>query len=88
METFYQATWSTAARWFLVRLIFDPDNGGDMLLRNIGSHTGYTAIYHMNATFITTAVTTSNPTTITTVGGTRPTGTNTMIQHKWIVKVR
>jgi hypothetical protein len=29
--------WSPATRWFLDQLIFDPENGGDTFLRNIGS---------------------------------------------------
>jgi hypothetical protein len=32
-------------RWFLVQLIFDLEDGGDTFLRNIGSHTEYTALY-------------------------------------------
>jgi hypothetical protein len=31
--------------WFLVRLIFDPEDLGDMFLRNVCSHTDYTALY-------------------------------------------
>jgi hypothetical protein len=30
---------------YLVRLIFDPEDGGDTLLRNAGSYTDYTALY-------------------------------------------
>jgi hypothetical protein len=30
-----------ATRWFLARLIFDPEDGGDAFLRNVGSHTDY-----------------------------------------------
>jgi hypothetical protein len=39
-------------------LFFNPENAGDMFLRNVGSFsTGYTAFY----LFITTGVRTSNP---------------------------
>jgi hypothetical protein len=31
--------------WFLARLIFDPGDGGDRLLRNFCSHADYTALY-------------------------------------------
>jgi hypothetical protein len=42
---------------------FDPEDGGNTFLRNIGSHTDYDgAISQKMATFITTAVRTSNPT--------------------------
>jgi hypothetical protein len=34
-----------ATRWIFGRLIFDPEDGGDTFLRNIGSHTHYTALY-------------------------------------------
>jgi hypothetical protein len=34
-----------ATRWFLARLIFDPEDGGDTLLRNVGLHTDYTTLY-------------------------------------------
>jgi hypothetical protein len=34
-----------ATRWFLVRLIFDPENGGDTILLNVGSHTVFTALH-------------------------------------------
>jgi hypothetical protein len=27
------------ARWFLVRLIFDPEDGGDTFLQNVNSYT-------------------------------------------------
>jgi hypothetical protein len=30
------------ARWFPARVIFDPEDGGDTFLRNVGSHTDYT----------------------------------------------
>jgi hypothetical protein len=33
-----------AARWFLARLIFEPEDG-DTFLRNVGSHTDYTVLY-------------------------------------------
>jgi hypothetical protein len=48
-----------AARWPFARLIFDPEDGGDMFFRNIGSHKLLGATYQKMATFITTAV---NPT--------------------------
>jgi hypothetical protein len=34
---------ATCSRWFLVHGFFYPLNGGDMLLRNVGSHKKYTA---------------------------------------------
>jgi hypothetical protein len=34
------------ARWFLARLIFDPEDGGDIFLRNVGSYTDYTVLYN------------------------------------------
>jgi hypothetical protein len=45
-------------------LFFDPEDGGDMFLRNVGSHsTDYTVfIYQKMVLFINTAVRTSNPT--------------------------
>jgi hypothetical protein len=39
---FYLATCSL---WFLARLIFDPEDGGDTFLRSVGSYTDYTALY-------------------------------------------
>jgi hypothetical protein len=33
------------SRWFLARLIFDHEDGGDTFLRNVGSYTDYTALY-------------------------------------------
>jgi hypothetical protein len=33
------------ARWFLARLIFDLENRGDTLIRNVGSFTDYTALH-------------------------------------------
>jgi hypothetical protein len=42
-------------------LIFDPEDGGDTLLRNMGSNTDYTALYPRRwHTFITRTVRTSN----------------------------
>jgi hypothetical protein len=32
------------ARWLLALLIFDLEDGGDTFLRNVGSHTDYTAL--------------------------------------------
>jgi hypothetical protein len=34
-----------ATRWFLVLLIPHPEDGVDTLLRNVGLHTDYTALY-------------------------------------------
>jgi hypothetical protein len=34
-----------AARWFLAKLFFYHEDGGDIFLRNVGSHTDYTALY-------------------------------------------
>jgi hypothetical protein len=34
-----------ATRWFLARLIFYPEDGGNTFLRNVGSHTDYMALY-------------------------------------------
>jgi hypothetical protein len=48
-----------AVRWFLARLIFGPEDGGDTFLRNFRLHG---AISQKMATFITTTVGTSNPT--------------------------
>jgi hypothetical protein len=33
-----QSAYPPAARWFLALLIFDPEDGGDMFHRNVGSH--------------------------------------------------
>jgi hypothetical protein len=33
------------ARWFLVRLIFDPEDRGDIFRRNVDSYTDYTVLY-------------------------------------------
>jgi hypothetical protein len=35
----------SAACWLLARLIFVPEDGVDTLLRNVCSHTDYTALY-------------------------------------------
>jgi hypothetical protein len=32
-------------RWFPARLIFDPEDGGETFLRNVGSYTDYTVLY-------------------------------------------
>jgi hypothetical protein len=40
----HSAVWSeseSATHWFLTRLIFDPEDGGDVFLRNVGSHTDH-----------------------------------------------
>jgi hypothetical protein len=37
--------WLFLASWFLARMIFDPEDGGDTFLRNVCSHTDYTAVY-------------------------------------------
>jgi hypothetical protein len=34
-----------AAGWLLVGQIFDPEDGCDTFLRNVGSDTGYTSLY-------------------------------------------
>jgi hypothetical protein len=34
-----------ATRWFLARLIFDLEDGGDKFLRNVSLHADYTALY-------------------------------------------
>jgi hypothetical protein len=31
-----------ASRWFIVRLIFDPEDGSDTFLKNVGSYADYT----------------------------------------------
>jgi hypothetical protein len=36
---------ATCSRWFLAWLIFDPDDGGNTFLWNVGSYTDYTALY-------------------------------------------
>jgi hypothetical protein len=33
------------AHWFLARMIFDPEDGGDTFLRNVGSYTDCTTLY-------------------------------------------
>jgi hypothetical protein len=35
---------ATCSRWFLARLIFNSEDGGDTFLRNVGSYTYYTAL--------------------------------------------
>jgi hypothetical protein len=37
--------WPPHERRFLARVISDREDGGDKLLRNVGSHTDYTASY-------------------------------------------
>jgi hypothetical protein len=55
-------------RWFLARLIFGSENGGDTFFRNVGLYTDYTAVYPKRMTiFTTTAVRTSNHGNINTV---------------------
>jgi hypothetical protein len=34
-----------AISWFLVQLIFNPEDGGDLFLQNIGSHMNHVALY-------------------------------------------
>jgi hypothetical protein len=43
----FRGTWPgiPAACHILARLTFDAENGGDTFLRNVGSHTHYTALY-------------------------------------------
>jgi hypothetical protein len=33
------------SHWFLIRLIFDHEDGGDMFLRNVGSYTDYRTLF-------------------------------------------
>jgi hypothetical protein len=48
---------------FLRALFFEPEDGGDVFPRNVGSLlTGYTALSQNIELFITVAVITSNPT--------------------------
>jgi hypothetical protein len=35
----------SAALLFLPRLILDPENGGEIFLRNVGSHTDHAALF-------------------------------------------
>jgi hypothetical protein len=42
---------ATCSRWFLIRLIFNPENGGDTFLRNVGSYTGYTTLFPEDGNF-------------------------------------
>jgi hypothetical protein len=48
----YSTASPPAARWFLARLIFDPEDGSDTFFRNVGSHTDYTALYPIFSTTI------------------------------------
>jgi hypothetical protein len=42
----FGGTYRQLSRWFLVQLIFYPEDGGDMFIRNVGWHsTDYTASY-------------------------------------------
>jgi hypothetical protein len=36
---------TSAERWFVVWLTFDPEDGDDIFLRNVCSHVNYTALY-------------------------------------------
>jgi hypothetical protein len=50
---------------FLLGLSFDPEDGGDMFLCNIGLFsTDYTALYPRNRLFITIVSIFSNPTSV------------------------
>jgi hypothetical protein len=40
---FWDVAADTCSRWFLARGFFYPEDGGDMFLRNVGSHKIYTA---------------------------------------------
>jgi hypothetical protein len=42
---FQNSVYPPAAHWGLARLDFYPEDGGDIFLRNIGSHTEYTTLY-------------------------------------------
>jgi hypothetical protein len=50
-------------RWFLARLILDPEDGCDTFFRNVTSHTDYMALSKKKVTFMITAVKNSNLTT-------------------------
>jgi hypothetical protein len=51
---------------FLISLLFDPEDEGDMFLRNVGClSTGYTALYPRTEVFITTPVAASNSALLT-----------------------
>jgi hypothetical protein len=45
MKPTFRRNVSPSARWFLARMIFDYDDGGDTFFRNVGSHTDYKALY-------------------------------------------
>jgi hypothetical protein len=45
VHRFFLAAYPPATSWFLSLLIFDYEEGADTLLRNVGSNTGYTALY-------------------------------------------
>jgi hypothetical protein len=49
----YEPTWlgHLLSRWFLTRLIFGPEDGGDTFLRNVGSYTDYTVVYQGRCNF-------------------------------------
>jgi hypothetical protein len=38
-------SYSSATTWFLLRLILDPEEGGDIFLQNVNSHNDRTALY-------------------------------------------
>jgi hypothetical protein len=44
---------AAVARCFLAQLIFDPEEGAISSLRNVGSHTIYTAVYPTRLQHIT-----------------------------------
>jgi hypothetical protein len=39
--------YAPAVRWYLARLIFEPEDGGNIFIRNIGSRTDYTVLYYI-----------------------------------------
>jgi hypothetical protein len=47
-------------RPYVPNLVFDPEDGGDTFLRNVGSHTDYATIYQATGTFIIADIITQN----------------------------
>jgi hypothetical protein len=44
-ETNQHGAWPPGVCWFLAQLIFDCEDEGDTLFRNVGSYTDYTVLY-------------------------------------------